>query len=156
MRHATLTALSLWPAHFQSPEPRRAFTSSSDDVLRFRRLYRHMIGYFGQTAALPWRVRGLARTGRGRIRHFFQASLSTLGHDENIFLRGNLTISNYVNSMDYSIQFVINHCHSSNYYSIINARTVIMIPGGPTPRPGLETQSNQSWLIISTPPSCSA
>lgn len=37
---------------------------------------------------------------------FIQASLSTLGHDENIFLRGNLTLSNYVNSMDYSIHFV--------------------------------------------------
>ncbi len=36
----------------------------------------------------------------------FQASLSTLGHDENIFLKGNLTIPNYVNSMDYSIHFV--------------------------------------------------
>lgn len=36
----------------------------------------------------------------------FQASLCTLGHDENIFLGGNLAVSNYVNSMDYSIHFV--------------------------------------------------
>lgn len=41
-----------------------------------------------------------------RLSPFIQASLSTLGHDENMFLWGNLTISNYVNSMDYSIHFM--------------------------------------------------
>lgn len=47
-------------------------------------------------------------SGRGKksLQSIFQASLSTLGHDENVFLRANFTISNYVNSMDYSIHFL--------------------------------------------------